>query len=317
MVHDKLVEFYFVLDQPALRALQSPISPFEPPATLTPLSSWIVDFANAWGSFLDEPESIRHVETFRTNPAFRWNEYMPPPSGYRTFNQFFARHVKPGRRPVASPVDPAVVVSPVDGGFLGQWTIGRDSNITVAESILTKGIRWSIKELLRDSEYADQFAGGVFTHVGLRTFDYHRFHCPVAGKVMEARIIQGQAYLDVKVVDDGCTSADGRACAPRLEAVEGTGYQFRQTRGLIVLESSLGLVACLPVGMAQVASVVLTAEVGSELRKGEELGYFQFGGSDFVMVFQQLCGIQIGQMVGQLFRQGEHFAVGRPVQGSR
>ena len=41
--------------------------------------------------------------------------------------------------------------------------------------------------------------------------------------------------------------------------------------------------ACPPIGMAQLSSVVLTAEVGVTLRNGEELGYFQFGGSDFVM----------------------------------
>jgi len=53
------------------------------------------------------------------------------------------------------------------------------------------------------------------------------------------------------------------------------------------------LVACLPVGMAQVSSVVITAEVGVELHKGEEMGYFQFGGSDFVMVFEQSSSIEL------------------------
>ena len=78
-----------------------------------------------------------------------------------------------------------------------------------------------------------------------------------------------------------------------LEAQEGTGYQFAQARGLIVTRTPMGLVACLPVGMAQVSSVVLTAEVGAKLRKGEELGYFQFGGSDFVMVFEEACGVEL------------------------
>ena len=54
LVHDKLVEFYFVLDQPALRVLQSPIAPGDSSEALTPLSKWIVDFAKAWGGYLDE-----------------------------------------------------------------------------------------------------------------------------------------------------------------------------------------------------------------------------------------------------------------------
>ena len=81
-----------------------------------------------------------------------------------------------------------------------------------------------------------------------------------------------------------------------LNALDGTGYQFVQTRGLVVIDSPIGLVACLPMGMAQVSSVVLTAEVGTVLHKGEELGYFQFGGSDFVMVFERASNVQlIGQ----------------------
>ncbi len=315
LVHDKLVEFYFVLDQPALRALQSPIAPSRSAVPLTSLSAWIVDYAKAWGAYLDGHESAQHVDTFRTNPAFRWDDYMPPPSGYQTFNQFFARHVKPGRRPVAALLDPSVIVSPVDATFLGEWRIAADSTIDVtARSIDAKGMRWSIEELLHDSAYADRFAGGTFTHMGLRTFDYHRWHSPIAGTVLEARIIRGQAYLDVAVVEP--LDAEGRAGGRRLQAVEGTGYQFLQTRGLVVLESAIGLVACLPVGMAQVSSVVITAEVGSTLRKGEEMGYFQFGGSDFVLVFEHSAAVVIGHPAEQHFLQGEAFAratAGRPL----
>jgi len=77
-----------------------------------------------------------------------------------------------------------------------------------------------------------------------------------------------------------------------LYAVEGAGYQFVQTRGLVILNTSVGLVACLPVGMAEVFSVVITAEVGKAIRKGEEMGYFQFGGSDVAMLFGTGCKVQ-------------------------
>ncbi len=309
-VHDKLVEFYFVLDQPALRALQSPIAPGGSSQALTPLSKWIVDFAKAWGGYLDESESAKHIDSFRTNPAFCWDDYMPPPSGYRTFNQFFARHVKPGRRPIESLNDPQVIVAPADATFIGQWSIAADSTLTIeAPLIEAKGLRWSIAELLLGSRFAGRFAGGIFSHVALRTFDYHRFHSPVSGTVLEARIIQGQAYLDVDVIEsDG---GAGESPQRQLHAVEGTGYQFVQTRGLVVLDSPVGLVACLPVGMAQVSSVVLTAEVGTVLRKGEEIGYFQFGGSDFVMVFERGSQIEMACQPDQHFLQGQVIARSR------
>jgi phosphatidylserine decarboxylase len=317
LVHDKLVEFHFVLDQPPLRGLQSPLAPRDAgdgPQQLTPLSRWMRDFALAWGSYLDTPESAAHIDTFRTNPAFRWADYMPPPSGYRSFNQFFARHVRPGRRPVDKVSDDRVVVSPADANFIGAWPIADDATVHVnAPPLDLKGLRWSIAQLLDDSPYAGRFAGGVFSHSALRTFDYHRWHAPVRGTVLEARVVQGQVWLDV--VASAVVDSEGRT-RNVLRALEGTGYQFVQTRGLVVLDSPAGLVACLPVGMAQVSSVVITAEVGSSIRKGEELGYFQFGGSDFVMVFERGAELALACQPEQHVLQGAAVGVCNPYQAS-
>ena len=238
LVHDKLVEFHFFVDQPSLAELQNAIEPGSDGADLTPLSQWIVDFAKAWGSFLDTPASASQVDTFRTDPLFRWDDYMPPPSGYLTFNQFFARHVKPGRRPVADLDDASVVASPADANFVGQWKVGAESTIVVRDEKLSlKGMHWSLAQLLEGSPYAAAFAGGVATHSALRTYDYHRFHAPLAGEVLESRIIHGQAWLGVEVVE-----TDGPDGSPvkSLEAQEGTGYQFAQARGLIVMRDADG-----------------------------------------------------------------------------
>jgi len=300
-IYDQLVKFYFFLDQEPVRALQSPIMPDTRPQQLTPLSGWIVEFARSWGSYLDTLESAREVESFRADPIFNWDEYMPSPSGYKTFNQFFARHTKPGMRPVAAISDDAVLVAPADSTFVGWWQVSQQSTIYVEENALSiKGMEWSIHQLLEGSAYADRFKGGIFTHAFLNTFDYHRWHAPVRGKVVEARVLQGQAYLDV---DCRPATVDGKTVNV-LHTLDGTGYQFVQTRGLIVIESPIGLVACLPMGMAQVSSVVITAEVGVTLRKGEELGYFQFGGSDFVMVFERSSNVALHGRPGVHVQQG-------------
>ncbi len=301
-IYDSMVEFYFFLDQEPVKSLQSPIKPGEVPEKLTPLSEWIVEFADAWGSYLDTVDSAKEVETFKSDPQFNWNEYMPPPASflpyedykaYRTFNQFFARHVKPGMRPIAGLRDDSVLVSPADSTLIGWWQISEKSKIYVEGErhgvIEFKGIQWSIHELLTSSAYADRFKGGIFTHSVLATSDYHRWHTPVQGKILEARVIRGQAYLDITV---GKAIVDGKEMNV-LYALAGTGYQFVQSRGLIVIESPIGLVACLPIGMAHVSSVVITAEVGTTLHKGEEMGYFQFGGSDFVMVFERASNVQL------------------------
>ncbi len=315
-VYEMIVRFYFILDQPPVVDLQSPIEPWK--ENLTPLSAWMVKFARAWGAYLDTPESAKHVKTFKGNIWFNWDDYMPPPASYltnpdddwkayRTFNQFFARHVKPGKRPIAGLCDDSVVVSPADSTFVGWWQINDRSEIYVQETVPllhVKGLKWSIEELLKDSAYADRFKGGIFCHFFLNSYDYHRWHSPVGGKVLEARVIQGQVYLDVTtqqvIVEEGGVEKKVTV----IDAVDGTGYQFLQTRGLIVIDSPIGLVACLPMGMAQVSSVVITAEEGVTLRKGEELGYFQFGGSDFVLVFERASNVDLTWQPGVHKRQG-------------
>ncbi len=329
LIYDKITEFYFFLDQPSLVELQSPIEPDRVPCRdskpvghdipedapaqdLTPLSQWIVDFANAWGSFLDTDPSAAHIESFRTDPTFNYDEYMAPPSGYKTFNQFFARHVKPGMRPVAAPEDDGTLVAPADSTFVGWWQINQHNRIYVTENPLdVKGIQWSIDQLLECSEYAERFRGGIFTHSFLNTFDYHRWHTPVAGTVIEKKVIQGQAYLDVKTKP---AIVDGKEVNV-LNALDGTGYQFVQTRGLVVIDSPIGLVACLPMGMAQVSSVVITADLGVTLAKGEELGYFQFGGSDFVMVFERSSNVQLISQQNVHVQQGSWIGNAYPVIG--
>lgn len=73
---------------------------------------------------------------------------------------------------------------------------------------------------------------------------------------------------------------------------------YHLTIGLIVIDTEdpdIGLVACLPIGMTQVSSVVFSIEVDDLVEKGQDLESFYFGGSDFVMVFQKKANIHIMQ----------------------
>lgn len=298
---DMPIQLFFILDQEPLKGLQSPIRPAPEAEELSPVSAWMVDFARVWGSYLDTTESAQGIESFRTRSAIDWDEYMPPPSGYLTFNQFFARHVKPGVRPIAALDDHSVLVAPADSTFVGRWEINENSEISVEEEKLQiKGLKWSVHQLLEGSAYAGRFKGGVFTHSYLSVADYHRWHTPVQGKVLEARVIQGQVYMDVRAHP---ALVDGKQVNV-ADIVDSTGFQFVQTRGLIMIDSPIGLVACLPVGMALVSSVIITAEVGRALHKGEELGYFQFGGSDFVMVFERASNVQLICQPNVHYKQG-------------
>jgi len=310
-IYNRICEFYFILDQQPVLELQNKIIPYDQAPTLTPLSSWMVKYAKAMDEFLDTPESLtpESLESFYKSPNYNMDDYIRPHGGWKTFNQFFARNCKPGFRPVAALCDQHVIVSPADSTFAGQWEIRTDSQITV------KNLHWKVQELLEGSPYKDRFTNGLFMHSFLGPNDYHRQHTPVGGKVLEARVIPGQVYLQVQAVPvkddpDGCH---------RLEAVrqfdipDNTGYQFAQARGLVVLETPIGLVAVLPVGMCQVSSVILTAEVGVTLRKGEEISYFQFGGSDIIVLFEASSNVSFTAQPGVHYKQGTKIAQAYPV----
>src|ERR1051325_5129760 len=129
-----------------------------------------------------------------------------------------------------------------------------DSHVTV------KNLHWKVSELLEGSPYKDRFENGMFMHSYLGPTDYHRMHAPVGGRVLEARVIQGQVYQEVeaKAVED--QPGKHRLQLKRIyDSFDIPGYQFAQTRGLIVLDTPIGLVAVLPIGMSQVASVIITA----------------------------------------------------------
>ncbi|VDB86418.1 unnamed protein product [Peniophora sp. CBMAI 1063] len=103
-------------------------------------------------------------------------------------------------------------------------------------------------------------------------------------------------------------SASGSA---DIVAPDRPGYQFLQARGLILIENPLlGRVAVLPIGMAQVSSVVLSVQKGDTVRKGQEISYFQFGGSDIVMVFQKGANVKFDQKIGEHYNFGTKVAVG-------
>ncbi len=274
----QLLAFYYIINQAPADALNKDEQ----------FNVWMHRLIDVYGAYLDTPASAAGIETFAAKTNYKIDDYFVGPSGWLTFNQFFAREVRPGKRPIAEPRDDKVVVSPADAVFMGSWPIDAKSNITV------KGVNWDIAELLADSPYADAFSNGTYTHSFLYVDDYHRYHVPVGGTVKEVRNISGKVYMDVVRNSDG-----------ELDVVDGHTYQFNQERGLVVIDSpELGLVAVLAIGMSWVSSVNLTPEVGAQLRKGDPFGYFLFGGSDIVMVFQDRR-VVFDAEVGTKYLQGQ------------
>ncbi|USZ67581.1 phosphatidylserine decarboxylase [Halorussus salilacus] len=302
LVRDEILQsicyFYFLVDQelPALkgRGLYKNTLQY-----YGPFADWMRDFADAWGQFLDTEKSWNRktYREFYADERFGLQEgWYEHASNWNTFNDFFARYLRtPAVRPIES--GDSVVCSPADSVPQGVWHIDDRSRIAVEGSggsgRTDGGVRvknkthYSVEDLLgSDSGYADAFAGGTFTHTFLNVNDYHRYHFPIGGKVVEKDQIEENVALEVAWNDD----------EKRYDPNDSTGWQFTQTRGYVIVDTGeFGVVGLVPMGMAQVSSVEFedNVQVGHTFEKGDLLGNFLFGGSDFVMLFEEEAGFEI------------------------
>ncbi|MEM5585698.1 MULTISPECIES: phosphatidylserine decarboxylase [unclassified Roseibium] len=270
-------------------------------------SNWMRDIAEEWGQYLETPASAVHVPDFTGDPNFGdW--YCPPEGGYTTFQDFFTRELcaatfPTGSRPVEGYDDPATVVAIGDSTSAGWWPISGNGKLVTTYDGISQG-----GEVIKGQLYSDVadfilgkdgetvletfgaidpaiFNKGTWTHQFLNVNNYHRLHVPVAGKIV---------YL--KHLQSGVRMKSGWAEARRPEEVDHydpqdtADWQFGQTRMVIGIETeSHGTVVISPMGMAQVSSIVKRDWVteGAMTDKGWEFANFAFGGSDFVVIFQE------------------------------
>jgi phosphatidylserine decarboxylase len=119
---------------------------------------------------------------------------------------------------------------------------------------------------------------------------------PVRGTILERKVLFGDVFASVIRDKQG-----------HLSATDGTDYQFSQERGLLIVDSPVGLVACLPIGMDVISSCNFTVDEGDYLNKGDEFGNFLFGGSDLIMLFERDDIDIYLKEKGKLYKLGQVF----------
>lgn len=287
-IDQSLCYFFFINDQP-LEALEGKGYFNNSLQYHDPYKSWLTSFNKTYGEFMDSEKSWNedYYQIALKDGIFGLqNDWYEDASNWKTFNDFFARNLKsPDKRPIADPTDNSIVVSPADAQPQGVWAIDSNSMIVEKEGVAIKsGTLYDVTKLIGDdSEFAESFANGTFTHSFLDVGDYHRYHFPISGIVKEIRIIPGES------VSGGYTTWDPINNRYKFDA-SSVGWQSIETRGCVILETTdNGLVALLPIGMWPVSSVNFedSFQIGSRVSKGDMLGYFLFGGSDFIMIFQE------------------------------
>jgi phosphatidylserine decarboxylase len=311
-IDQSLNYFYFINDQP-LTELEGQGLYNNSLQYVAPYSDWLVSFNKAWGLYLDTPESWKdeYYQLALTDNKFGLSAgWYEDPSKWKTFNQFFARYLKsPDKRPVNSPDDSTIVVSPADAIPQGVWQIDANSKIVQKGGVPIKsGTLTSIVKLIGDdSQYKNEFANGVMTHTFLDVQDYHRYHFPVGGIIKEVRNIAEQDAVG------GIITWDPTIPRYMFDPTTVAGWQSIETRGCVIIDTEdFGLVAILPIGMSQICSIKFEDNIheGTRVKKGDMLGCFLFGGSDIVMIFQPAAGFALEPANGGSGESYQHILMG-------
>ena len=222
--------------------------------------SW---FSRWSGWRMSQPASKARIRPFIRKYKLDEEEFDSDPEGFRSFNEFFSRKLKPDARPIEQAN--AVAVFPADGRHLGVQDLSANLGFYV------KGQKFDLPKLFQSDELAGRFRKGSLIISRLCPVDYHRFHAPVSGKISEARLING-SLLSVNPI----------ALRKRLSVF------WENKRYLCMIDSDYhGKVAQFIVGATCVGSATFTFSQNQRVKKGEELGYFSFGGSSVLTLFEK------------------------------
>jgi len=218
------------------------------------------------GRRYNNPHSKKEIESFIHYHNLNRDEILEPLENFKNFNEFFFRKLKTSARPIAQPNNPRVAVSPADCRLNVFPTIDEATRIWI------KGKHFSLHNLIKDDELANQYMGGSLVIARLAPQDYHRFHSPVDAIVGPLGGKMDGTYYTVNPM----------AVREHVDV-----YTENKRQRVVLSSNGFGDVLFIAVGATMVGSIVFTVSEGQKVKKGEELGYFAFGGSTVLLLFQK------------------------------
>ena len=218
------------------------------------------------GKKYDDPATAREIQGFINFHQLDMSEVLKTTEEFKNFNEFFYRELKPGARPCSAPNNPKIIVSPADCRSVVFNTLDE------AQKIWVKGREFSMENLLGKAypEDVKRFSGGALGIFRLAPQDYHRFHIPVDGVLGKPKLIEGEYYTVNPMAIRSALDVYGenvRICVP----IDSLAH---------------GRVMVICVGAMMVGSTVITRKNGEKVARAEELGYFKFGGSTILLLFE-------------------------------
>jgi phosphatidylserine decarboxylase len=251
------------------------------------VNAMIRKILTAWSEFLSSADSLYALndspsgwKSAGARAAIGIERYVHDPKGehwgFSSWNDFFTRRFKDGERPVAAPDDDKVIVSACE-----STPYGISTDVKLHDRFWIKSQPYSLQDMLASDDSAGEFVGGTVYQAFLSATNYHRWHSPVAGTIVRAFVVPGTYYSE--------PDSEG---ADAVEPMNSQSYLAHvAARAVIIIDADdpvIGRMAFVAVGMSDVSSCLIGPDIrpGHHLGKGEELGYFQYGGSTHCLVFR-------------------------------
>ncbi len=219
-------------------------------------------FSRWYGWRMDRPVSRQKIAPFIEQYQVDPEEFTISPESFGSFNEFFYRTLKSEARPICEAFQD--VGFPADGRHFGF------PNVSKVDGIFIKGQMFHLDSLLQDDRLAARYRDGVMVLSRLCPVDYHRFHFPVAGRTSVPRLINGWLYSVNPI------------------ALKQNIHIFTENKRMVttVTSPACGLVTMIEVGATCVGGMTYTFPSGEWVEKGDEKGFFKFGGSSTVTLFE-------------------------------
>lgn len=179
---------------------------------------------------------------------------------YTSFNDFFTRKIKPGRRSL--PADKNALVCPCDG----KVSVRR---IAATDMFVIKNSVYSVSSLLRDRKLGEKYCGGAAVIIRLTPDDYHRYIYPASGVKSHNRKISGTLNTVRPIIN-------------KYEKV----YSENSREYCLIRTEAFGDIVQMEVGALIVGKITNHERGISDVTRGEEKGYFEFGGSTVILLLE-------------------------------
>ena len=211
------------------------------------------------GAFLDSRASSCLIKGFVKKNNIDLTDFEL--EGIKTFNQFFRRRIKEGKRPFD--MNPDHLCSPCDG-LLSVHPVNDEGTV-----IPVKQSAYTIASLLNDKELAGRYSGGYCLVFRLCVDNYHRYAYAVSGTKGPNIFIPGILHT------------------VRPIALETFPVFAQNCREYTAIESSeFGKVVQMEVGAMLVGRIVNLEQEG-KAERGMEKGYFEYGGSTVILLIEK------------------------------